>query len=233
MKKSILFLSMCALLLGACRSLRVGDFHTQEAIPQRLPRLGLLVHERSFEEAFYAALDREVLLTNIAAGPYIPAPWVVHQKTDQAMNDVFQVLDNELFDNINQEGGERYGHARFKLLYYQRRNAGWGWIIPSVATLWTANLLGMPCKVYKIDVEVQMEITDANGKILSHYNATGTGKGKVAAYHGYDALTAIRKANLVAIQDAISKMKTRLAADAPSLAEQLKAAGVAHPLDIK
>lgn len=233
MKKSILLFTILALALGACRSLRISDFHTNQAIPQRLPRLGLLVHERSFENAFYAALDREVILTNIAAGPYIPAPWEVHQKTGQAMNDVFQALDNELFDNMNQPGGERYGHARFKMLYYQRRNTGWGWMFPSIATFGTANLLGMPYKVYRINLELQMEIVDAHGKVLQQYTAPGTGKARVAAYYGYDALTAIRKANLVAIQDAVATIKTRMAGDLTTLTEQLQAAGVAHPLDIK
>jgi hypothetical protein len=220
-------------MLGACRSLHVSDFHTQQAIPQRLPSLGLLVHERSFADAFFAALTRDVVLTSGVNGPYFPAPWEVYGKTDQSMKDVFHALDNELSDNINTHEKERFGHARFKLLYYQRRNSGWGWIIPSVATFWTANLLGMPCSVHRIDLDLQMEITDANGKILAQYKASGTGKGKVAAYHGYDGITAIRKANLVAIQDAMSKIKTNLAADIPALTEQLNAAGTVHPLDRK
>lgn len=233
MKKSIILFALFALALGACRSLRVRDFHTDAAIPQRLPPLGLLVHERSFKEGFFAALDRDVLYTSMAVGPYIPDPWMVYERTEHSLSDVFQVLDNELKDNINQQAGERYGNARFKLLYYERRNSGWGWLIPSIATFWTANLLGMPCNVHRIDLELQMEITDANGKVLCHYTATGTGKGKVAAYHGYDGITAIRKANLVAVQDAVSKLKTSMTPDIPALTEQLKEAGIVHPLDRK
>ncbi|HOY07386.1 MAG TPA: hypothetical protein PLO67_18385 [Saprospiraceae bacterium] len=229
MKKTVLLSALFALLLGACRSLHVSDFHTTQAIPQRLPSLGLLVHERSFADAFYAALDHDMQFRYT----YIPDPWEVYGKTDQSMNDVFHALDNELFDNVNVSDKERYGHARFKLLYYQRRNSGWGWIIPSVATFWTANLLGMPCSVIRIDLELQMEITDAHGKVLGQYKAPGMGKGKIAAYHGYDGLTAVRKANLVAIQNAFSTIKTNLATDIPTLSEQLKAAGTVHPLDRK
>ena len=229
MKKTVLLTALCALLLGACRSLHVSDFHTTQAIPQRLPALGLLVHERSFADAFYAALDRDVFFEY----PYIPAPWEVYGKTDQSMNDVFHALDNELFDHVNVSEKDRYGNARFKLLYYQRRNSGWGWIIPSIATFWTANLLGMPCSVHRVDLELQMEITDANGKVLGRYKAPGTGKGKIAAYHGYDGITAIRKANLVAIQEAFSKIKINLAGDIPAITEQLKAAGTVQPLDRK
>lgn len=229
MKKFLLFLALAALSLGACRSLHVRDFHTSQAIPVRLPQLGLLVHERSFAEAFYKAFGREVLVNYT----YPPNPWDAYSKTEGAMSDMFHALDNELFDNINQTDGDRYGHARFKLLYYQRRNSGWGWIVPSVATLWTANLLGMPCSVYRIDLELQMEIVDANGKILGQYKAPGTGKAKIALYHGYEAVTASRKGNLVAMQDAFSKIKTAMEADVPALSEQLKAAGAISPIEQK
>ncbi len=229
MKQFLLFTALAALTLGACRSLRVRDFHTDQAIPVRLPQLGLLVHERSFAEAFYRALDREVFLQYT----YAPDPWEAYSKTDGAMSDMFQALDNELFDNINQSEGDRYGHARIKLLFYQRRNSGWGWLIPSIGTLWTANLLGMPCSVYRIDLELQMEITDANGKILGYYKAPGSGKAQIAMYHGYDGLTAVRKANLVAMQEAFSKIKTNMAADLSAISAHLKAAGTIHPLDHK
>lgn len=221
MKKSILFLAIFTLTLGACRSLRISDFHTREAIPQRLPRLGLLVHERSFSDAFFSEIDRDVLLLSSGDSPYIPSPWEVYQRTDQTLSDVFQVLDNELQDNINLSVGEKHGHARFKLLYYQYRNAGWGLLIPSLATFGIANLLGMPCVIYRVDVELQMEITDNNGTVLNRYSAPGYGKGKVAAYYGYDFYSAMRKANLVAVQDALSSIKTKMTADIPVLTEQL------------
>lgn len=225
MKQFLLLSALAALTLGACRSLKVNDFHTNQAIPVRLPKLGLLVHERSFIEAFSKEYYREFV------GDY--DPWEAYSKTDGALSDLFQALDNELLDNINESQGDRYGHARFKLVSYQRRNSGWGWTIPSFATMFTANLAGMPCGVYRIDLELQMEITDANGKILGQYKAPGTGKAKIAFYHGYDNLSALRKGNLVAMQDAFAKIKTTMAADLPAIAEQLKAAGTIHPLDRK
>lgn len=228
MKQFLLISALAALALGACRSLRNSDFHTNQALPAKLPKLGLLVHGRSFSEAMYGALDRETYMYTCP-----PDPIEVYGKTDQTMSDIFHALDNELFDNVNQAEGARYGHARFKLLYYQRRNSGWGWIIPSVATLWTANLLGMPCSVYRIDLDLQMEITDANGKILSQYKASGSSKAQIALYHGYDPITGVRKGNLAAMQDAFSKIKTNMAADLPAISDQLIAAGTVRPLDHK
>lgn len=233
MRRIILFSALLALFAGACRSLHVSDYHTAQPIPERLPNLELLVHERSFEDAFYAALDRDVMLLSMPYDPYFPSPWEVYGTTDGALRDVFHVLDNELADNINARDNLRYGHARFKLLSYQRRNSGWGWLIPMALTAGVVNLFGVPCSVHRIDLELQMEITDANGAVIGRYVAPGAGKAQIALYHGYDSITAIRKANLLAVQNALSKIKTSLGPDVASLTEQLRAAGTIRPLDHK
>jgi hypothetical protein len=225
MKKSFLLLLLAGLSLNACRTLRVRDFRTDQSLSTRLPRLGLLVHERSFLAAFDGALDREIIIANAIGGPYQPNPWAAYAVTDQALEDVFRLLNNELDENLNQATGPEHGHARFKLLFYKRRNSGWGWSVLSGGTLFIPNLFGMPVRTYRSEMELQMEITDANGKVLVSYAAPGVGKAQVAAYHGYDGPTATRKANLLALQDAVSKIKLKMEADAPSLIEELTAAG--------
>ncbi|MDO8366355.1 MAG: hypothetical protein Q7T20_06125 [Saprospiraceae bacterium] len=225
MKKYMLPILLAALSLGACRSLQVRDFHSNQSLPTRLPNLGLLVHERSFLEAFDLALIRDIVITNAVTGPYAPAPWVAYDVTDQALQDAFHVLGNELSDNLSKASDPKYGHARFKLLYYKRRNSGWGWTVASVSTLFVPNLLGMPVRTHRAELELQMEIVDADGKMLLRYTAPGVGKAMVAAYHGYDSSTATRKANLLALQDAMSDIKKKLEADVPALASQLEAAG--------
>jgi hypothetical protein len=233
MKKHILLLLLTALSLGACQTLHVRDFHTSQNLPTRLPPLGLLVHERSFLEAFDCALDREVILSSVVGGPYEPAPWVAYDVTDRALEDVFQVLGNELDENLSQATRPRFGHARFKLLSYRRRNSGWGWSVASFGTMFIPNLFGMPVKTYRIEMELQMEIVDANGKMLLRYVAPGVGKAQVAAYHGYDSSTATRKANLLALQNALSHIKGKMETDVPSLTSQLEAAGTIHKQDGK
>lgn len=225
MKKYFLPLLLLPLFMGSCRTLQVRDFHTKQEIPARLPPLGLLVHERSFLEAFDYALGREVVIANTVGGPYAPAPWVAYNVTDQALEDAFQVLGNELDDNLNQRINPDFGHARFKLLFYKRRNSGWGWTVASAATLLIPNLFGMPVRTQRVELELQMEIVDANSKSLVRYVSVGTGKAQVAAYHGYDNSTATRKANLLALQDAMSNIKKKLESDVPSLTSQLEAAG--------
>lgn len=222
MKNYLILLLLSALSLGACRSLHVGDFHSNIAIPERLPQLGLLVHERSFLQAFDLELVRDL---EFSANPYGPEPWFAYETTDRALDDVFHLLDNELKDNMNQQDGPRYGHARFKLLNYERRNPGWGWIIPSIATLWTANLLGMPASNISSEIELQMEIVNAEGHVLAGYTAPGKGKAKIALYYGYPQALAIRKANLIALKDAMHQIKQKMEADLPMLKEKLLAAG--------
>lgn len=233
MKKHLFLFVLLALSLGACRTLRVRDFHTQQNLPTRLPSLGLLIHERSFLEAFDCAFNREVIISNAIGGPYQPAPWVAFEVTDRALEDAFQVLGNELDENLSQASNPKFGHARFKLIDYSRRNSGWGWSIVSAGTLFIPNIFGMPIKAYRARLDLQMEIVDADGKILAHYLAPGVGKAQVAAYHGYDGATATRKANLLALQDAMSKIKKQLEPDVPSLTHQLETSGSLNKQDGK
>ncbi|MBL7810463.1 MAG: hypothetical protein JNN28_21745, partial [Saprospiraceae bacterium] len=46
-----------------------------------------------------------------------------------------------------------------------------------------------------------------------------------AAYHGYDNTGATRKANLLALQDAMSVIKKQLSPNVPTMTSQLETAG--------
>lgn len=216
------------LLVGftsACRSLKVRDFHSKQGLSNRLPALELRVHEVSFLAAFDGALTRDMMLGNFPVTPMDGNPWSAYAVTDLALQDVFQVFDNELRDHINQQSGAGYGQARFKLRFYQRRNTGWGWTVASFATGFIPNMLGMPVRTQRVILELQMEVVDANGNLLQQYVASGQGKAQVAAYHGYSVTTATRKANLLALKRAMSKIKTALDQDVPALSTQLEKTG--------
>lgn len=213
------------LLLGftsACRSLKVRDFHSKQGLSNRLPALELRVHEVSFLAAFDGALTRDIMFNNFPATPMDGNPWSAYAVTDLAVQDVFQVFENELRDHINQRSGPNHGQARFKLRFYQRRNSGWGWTVASFATGLIPNMLGMPIRTQQVVLELQMEVVDANGYLLRQYVASGQGKAQVAVYHGYSVTTAARKANLRALKRAMSKIKTELDKEVLALSSQLE-----------
>jgi hypothetical protein len=225
MLKPNFLIVLCAFSLGACRSLKMSDFHQQNQLSEPLPPLSLQVHTESFAGHFVAEMFEENMANNsIYDVPWIPSPFEIYSQLGEPMRDVFTVLGNELTDNTTQTAGEKLGQARFKLVYYERRIPGWGWIIPSSLTLCTANLFGMPFAKVSADVELQMEILDANKNIVAQYRAPGTGKATVAMYHGYSGLDAARKINLLALQDAMRGIRRQMEPDLAKLNADLQTA---------
>jgi len=105
------------------------------------------------------------------------------------------------------------GQVRFKLLYYNRQNSGWGYTIPSIATMWVLNVVGMPVATVRCDLDLQVEIADAQGASIVTYTAPGSSKAKVALYYGYNPVDAIRKANLEALKAALKAIETKMQED--------------------
>lgn len=220
--KRILPVLAILLFAASCRMLKISDFHRQAPTPEPLPRLGLEVHAESFALLFGKEMLERVLIGNaIQPGSYIPTPIGVLAQVGQPVHDVFVLFGNELNENIIRNDGPQQGKARFKLAYYNRYNTGWGYTIPSVITLGVVNLFGLPAGVTRSDVELQMEIVDNDGNVLARYRAPGSGKTKVAMYYGYSGYGAMRKANLLALQDALQGIKQQLTADLPKLQNQL------------
>ena len=141
------------------------------------------------------------------------------------MRDVFTVLGNELNDNTTQKAGEKYGQACFKLVHFERSNPGWGWVIPSTLTGFTANLFGMPLSKVRTDLELQMEILNARGVAIAQYRAPGSGKATMAMYYGYTGYGAGRKANLLALQEAMRSIRRQMEPDLAKITADLQAAG--------
>lgn len=226
MMKPNFLIALCALSLGACRTLQVRDFHQQNQLKEPLPPLTLQVHAESFAGQFAAEMLEDGLTYSAVSGAlWIPDPFSVYTQVGEPMRDVFTVLGNELNDNTTQRAGEKYGVARFKLVYYDRREPGWGWLIPSVLTLGAANLLGMPANRIQTDLELQMEILDANNHVIAQYRAPGSGKATVAMYSGYSGFGAKRKANLLALQEAMRSIRQQMEPDLSKLNAGLRAAG--------
>ena len=224
MKFRYSFLLFAAALLVQCRTLHMSDFHQKAPLAEPLPRMGLLVHQESFAAAF----DRETFAKgwngNVAVlGPASPADYFA--LSDLPLEDVYAILGNEVNENLTENTGSRFGHIRFRLVNYDRRAPGWGYRIPSALSLNLLNAAGMPHTRLSSELELQVEIADSNKKILARYRAPGAGKAYVAMYYGYRQPDAWRKANLLALQDAMAKIRPQIMADLPNLRAQLLTAG--------
>ena len=224
MKRIYLLLAVTAVFFIQCRTLHVRDFHAAQPVTEPLPRMGLLVHQESFAAAF----DRETFSKgwngNVAI-PGMASPGDYFALSDLPLEDVYAALGNEVNENITENKGDRFGHIRFRLVNYDRRAPGWGYKIPSVLTLNLLNIAGMPYTRVSAELELQVEVADANKKVLARYRAPGVGKAYVAMYYGYRPGDAWRKANLLALQDAMVKIRPQMTADLPQLKEQLVEAG--------
>lgn len=187
-----------------------------------MPALHMKVHAESFAARFAG----EVMEDAVTSGyPWIPSPYEVYTRIGASMQDVFALLGNELSENMTRATGEKHGQARFKLLYYNSSMPGWGWIFPSVMTLNIANLAGMPYTKYRADLELQLEILDANQQVIAQYRAPGSGKATVALYYGYGGNAAYRKANLLALQEAMRGIRAKMEPDIAKLNSDLLAGG--------
>lgn len=214
------------LFFSHCRTLTVGDFHQKTPVTKPVPPLTLKVHTESFFAQFAGEMLEDMMTeAAFSGGAWMPSPYEAYFQIGGPMRDVFTLLNNELTDNIMESGGNRYGQVRFKLMYYNKTMPGWGWILPSLFTLDIANLMGMPFTKYRTDLELQMEILDARQQVIARYQAPGAGKATVAMYYGYSGQEAYRKANLLALQEAMRGIRQKMEPDLAALRDKLLAAG--------
>lgn len=224
MKKTLLFFALPFLFFTQCKTLRVSDFHAKAPVNERLPRMGMQVHQESFAAAF----DRETFAKGWNGNVAIPGsagPNEYFALSDLPLEDVFAAFGNEVNENLVENRGERYGNIRFKLLNYDRRAPGWGYQLASWATLNTLNVAGMPHNRYRAELELQVEITDIHKKVIARYSAPGSGRAYVAMYYGYRPGDAWRKANLLALQEAMKVIRPKIEADAGDLRKKLLETG--------
>jgi hypothetical protein len=130
---------------------------------------------------------------------------------------------------ISRRTGNAHGYARYKLMYYEVRQPGFGWEILSSLTCFVPNFFGMPFNRLRTDLELQLEIVDAQGNILSTYRSAQSALVWSAPYWGYWWPDAVRKACISALQLAMTDIKGQIALDRNTLETQLLAGGQLPP----
>jgi hypothetical protein len=230
MHKTPFFLLLAAICLGGCRMIRPSDYTIgTPPVTPRLPKMDLLLHEPSFLSLLgnaYAARTNAPLSgpgdwVGIGPGFGRRSAWMVNQK----LNDAAVLLEKDMDFSIAENTGPDYGRAKFRLILYDLREPGWGYWVPSALTGFSINLLGLPVTRMQADMELEVEISDANNQTVGKYRGNGSGRAKVGYYNGYDYQTSIRKAHMEAFKAAMADIKAQLAADAARIIPALRATG--------
>jgi hypothetical protein len=85
----------------------------------------------------------------------------------------------------------------------------------------------MPATKIQSEVMLRMEILDSSNNVVAQYSAPGSGKATVAMYHGYSGFGARRKANLLALQEAMRGIRQQMEPDLARITADLQDAAPA------
>ncbi|GJM22485.1 MAG: hypothetical protein DHS20C15_24000 [Planctomycetota bacterium] len=123
------------------------------------------------------------------------------------------------------------GTLRVRLVRRKDHEAERAWLIPSVLTLGVINLFGAPLGSQHCELELSLEVLDAQGEVLESYSARGQGSAHAAAYWGYDtslpgtagssddlSRAAIARATVDALEHALVELRQ----DIPGLRDALQ-----------
>jgi hypothetical protein len=101
---------------------------------------------------------------------------------------------------------------------------GFGYVLISVFFLGLPNLFGCPAGRLSSEIELEMRIFDSNHKLLGKYLGQGKSLVWIAPYWGYDKGSKL-KLLTDAFNDAMSKIRPQIQADAEKLNTKLLEAG--------
>lgn len=230
MKRTITLGVLSLLLMTSCHTLKISDFPQGTAIASPLPALEPIFDYHSFQAAYpeYYQTNNGIGIRLDDNGPFI---FSGNSRSRPVSNetkafDAVHLFEKEIRDNISQSTGKIYGSAVCKVGF---GNSNGNWVNPvvSAVTLGIANLFGYPFDTINDELEVILEIRDADNYIVGRYSAIGEGESKVTIYK-YDG--ADRIAHARAFIDAMEKIKNKLEYDQEELASLLTNTG---PVDFE
>ena len=229
MKRTITLGVLALLILSSCHTLKISDFPQGTAIESRLPALEPIFDYHSFQAAYPDYYE-----SNTGYGVRITDEISIFNGATRGRSvsnetkayDAVHLFEKEVRDNISQSTGKIYGSAVCKVGF---GNSSGSWVNPviSAASLGIANLFGYPYNVLTDELEVIVEIRDAENYIVGRYSAIGEGEAKVTLYK-YDG--AARLAHARAFINAMEQIKDKLAYNEQELISLLKEKG---PVDFE
>jgi hypothetical protein len=220
---------LCGLLASclfnvSCKTLQVSDLRpigsNNQKISLLIPQIDLASVENSYtkgssvSQGVGVATTSNYITVGSFAGTSISFP-------DKRIQDVVTLFERDVQNNICASTSEPQGNIGLKITFSNTKQGGAGYIVPAILTVGIAWACGMPINTVTQELEVQVEIRNKAGQLISKYEAVGKSKVNVAAYHGYtkgDAPYMVqasvgRKANIEAYNMAMTEIKASIERD--------------------
>jgi hypothetical protein len=169
-------------------------------------------------------------MVKVTKAPIEPKMFALEKKFEDVANSVVIVAGNELRlftqeveENLTDPFTDKFGTIVLRRSVIKLKT-GFAYGIVSGLFLMVPNLFGFPMGRLKYEVEFEIRVMDSNNKMLGKYSAVGKSIVPLALYYGY-GITAGNKLETDAFNDAFSKIRPQIQADAERLNEKLIEAG--------
>ena len=144
-------------------------------------------------------------------------------------DDPLRLFKSELQHNVVEATDTAtYGYMRLVVTKVHTTRKGRSLQAAQVATMLVPSVLGAPLEWYNTDLEAEVQVMDATGQLLGTYTGKGTSNVKVAMYHGYSQTDAPRLADVMALREALNKVRPQLDTAAARLRPLLMAGGAVN-----
>lgn len=220
--KKILFVLL--VVLCSCKSITYKDV-TPDIAPndKLLPALEPVVDVYNLE-AVYSAGGAES-----SADTYYNMPananWsssssanITYYK-DSRVRNAINIFNKEVKENITNPFGKKKGYIVLRLGYRGVNDNSW-LFIPSMVTVFTANLVGFPVDYIKQSQEVEVEIYNNKKELVKRYGCYVSSQAAVAMWWGYGSniWTKLAADN---IKEALSQIRFQIGDEADDIIDKL------------
>ncbi|MDO7852490.1 hypothetical protein [Hymenobacter convexus] len=145
---------------------------------------------------------------------------------------LLQLFRSELHGNLTETvGPDKFGYARLQVTQAAVRRTSRALTTLQLATLLTPSLFGVPLETYRTTLTAQLQILDAEGKLLGEYEGLGVSRVQVAMFSGYSQRTAPALSDANALRVALAQIRAQVDTAAGRLRPRLLAGGVVLPAE--
>ncbi len=211
-------------MLSACKSVMFSDLNMQMPNANLLPPLEAKVDTASVRDSFDVKYSGKSTRSYYNYGEN----WSggvdsinMTRKRDRSTRDMVTLFTRNIA-NISQQYGERKGTIQLRVTNSSSYNSGWYFTVPSLLSLHTLNVLGMPYQYKNADLETEVSIYDRKGNLVWQTTVVGHGEETVAVYYGYNEDDAQALSNIKAMKDAMRQVNMNIANDFQMIQKGLK-----------